>query len=399
MLANEEFAAIRSRTMGGKERLLSKGLAARGGRPAYGYTKEPVNGRDRKEGFALRPHPEHAENLRKILGWFIEGGYTYAARMATEAKIPTPMARTTKRKNAAKDWTPWRWSPVSVQHLVDHAAMYVTGEIPVTFDGTPYVERGEPLIDHATLGRVEAKVREGTLKRRATFLSTSFLQCSCGAPIFNRAFSRYNHTRCDVCRKSIRQIDFDARLFASLVCRLIQIQMAPPPAQAKDHGERLADARERLDTVTAKIEKLLDLHLEGGLDRDAWKGRNERLNAEKVSILGEMERIRRDEADAAKRQGQEVEVVARIAGTIHALMVIDREDPEGLATVRTILGELLGGQRLTVRWDTSEAGRTVPMMTWPAWGTLPAITVKMTERQWPQMLPDHTPDVVPSWDP
>jgi DNA invertase Pin-like site-specific DNA recombinase len=392
-IGNRQHETILKTTIGGKSSRLERGQAAMAGKVPYGYRRVKTD-----DGKKIEVEPTEAANLVKILNWYCDGGdkdggETYAVRMVSEANIPIP--RWTRKLTKPRTW----WRPTTVRTLVLRARCYAEGVIEGSFAGRPYKVPAPKLIPVSLYLRVEERRKKKTIKHRATSITTANLRCACGSLIHTRTSSKYAHTRCNECKKSIRLSEFERHLYASLICRLIQIQMAPPPAQAKDHGERLADARKRLDTVAAKIEKLLDLHLEGGLDRETWQMRNEKLNAEKVSILGEMERIRRDEADAAKRQGQEVEVVARIAGTIRALMVIDREDPEGLATVRTILGELLGGERLTVRWDTSEDGRTVPLMTWPAWRSLPAITVRMTERQWPQMLPDHTPDVVPSWDP
>ncbi len=99
MLANEEFKLIRERTMAGKARRLDQGRFAKGGKPPYGYRQVFANGKDRKDGFLLQVDPERAANLKRLFGWFCEGGVTSAARRATEAGIPTPMAFTDNRKN------------------------------------------------------------------------------------------------------------------------------------------------------------------------------------------------------------------------------------------------------------------------------------------------------------
>lgn len=107
-LSTEEYKLIRQRTMAGKARHLAEGKFAKGGKPPYGYRQVPLNGVDRKQGWTLQPDGDAAANLRRLLAWYVEGGVTHAARKATQAGMPTPMATTANRKNKAEDWTPCR---------------------------------------------------------------------------------------------------------------------------------------------------------------------------------------------------------------------------------------------------------------------------------------------------
>ncbi len=153
-LAIEEYKLIRQRTMAGKARCFAEGKFAKGGKPPYGYKQVPFNGIDRKQGWTLAPHPDDSKSLARGFKWFIDGGATHAAKEATKAKIPTPMASKTNRKNRAADWTPTRWSPVSVQHIVRNVHAYL-GETTYVFDGEPRTIKYPPLISLTTFAAVK----------------------------------------------------------------------------------------------------------------------------------------------------------------------------------------------------------------------------------------------------
>ena len=383
MLANEEFKLIRGRTMSGKTRLLSAGKYARGGKPPYGYLQVPANGVDRKQGYTLTVHPVDAPNLKLILGWFEEGGVTYAARMATKAAIPTPMASTINRKNKADDWSACRWSPVSVQHITRNVRAYL-GEQTLVFDGEPHTLKYEPLITLDEYAAIERRKKERTLKRRTTFLSTGFVDCTCGGHVHQRNSHDKHYTTCTSGCGRMHQKRFEAVLWLMVGCRLVQIQQHERTVmgQLDPYGPAIQASKGKLLAIQGEIGRLADLYL-GGLDKAIWKAKNDQLNERLALAQAEIEHVQRDRDAHEQRRANEQSVEARVASVLNELV---RGEPT-LDRKREVLSDLLGGQRAVVSWPGQKKKQErYASITLPAFGSLPPTTVGTADDVWTQML-------------
>lgn len=390
LLANEEFKLIRERTMAGKARRLAEGRFAKGGKPPYGYQQVPHNGTDRKDSYKLVPHPEEAPRLRQLLAWFIEGGYTYAARRATEAQIPTPMARTDKRKNRAADWTSCRWSAVSVQHIVTNVRAYL-GETSYESDGRPHTLQFDAVIDHTLFAQVDRRRRERTLKQRARFLSTGYAECVCGGRLHNRLSSQRHYARCDRNCGGFRQEVFDAYLSTALLCRLVQIHEQEGTKRNLDTGaldQELSRLQTEIDRVTGQLAEILDLRLKKELDPAVWSFKNEALNVEKSRFVTEKARLRADHEERVRRQANETTLEARLKAILTELA---RGEPS-LDRKRELLGSILQGGRVRVAWGPRQGRGGQPgmsayaVLTLPPFGALPEAEVRTDTSIWEQML-------------
>lgn len=398
VLASEEYKQIRSRTMSGKARRLSEGKYARGGRPPYGYEAVYANGVDRRQSYTLVPHPEDAPRLQKILGWFIEGGVTYAARRATEEGFPTPMSSTSNRKNKAADWSPTRWSPVSVQHIVKNIRSYL-GEQTLIFDNQPHILKYEPIITHELYAEVERRKKERTLKRRAVMLTTGLAVCRCGGNLHARKSSVYHYANCKDGKGecgSFRHDLLENYLWIATVARLVQIlknEGETKGNRAGNYETRIHEIEAKIVGVNASIGKLVDMMLMG-LDREIFEARNRVLNDEKASLQSELARIKSEREAQARKEAQEQTLESRLR---NLLLELVREEPS-LERKREVLSDLLNGGRVTVFWGPRAwQGKAVRQSEWaeltfPPFGSLPAITVKIGPNfdVWNQMLgPDR----------
>jgi DNA invertase Pin-like site-specific DNA recombinase len=384
VLANEELRAIRARTMAGKARRLSAGKFAKGGKAPFGYRQVPANG-DRKHGFDLVADPDEAPRLKAIFGWFVAGGVTEAARKATEAAYPTPMATTDNRKGKAKDWSPTRWSPVSVQHLVRRARSYL-GEMTYEFADETHTIKCEPLIDLKMFAAIEARRKVKTLKRRATFLSTGFVVCTCGAPVHERNSHDKHYSRCsgDRCG-SLHQPVFETMLWHAVVSRLMQIAAHQRTANggADPYGPELQAARGALAAVQERIGRLLDLFEGGDLDKTTYRKRVEPLNNLKASAQAEVERVEREKDAHEQKRVTEETVESRVGALLKELAgstepTLDRK--------RQVLGELLATNKVVVGWPPKpkkKAAKPVcspyASITLPSFAGLPPVTFRTDE--------------------
>jgi DNA invertase Pin-like site-specific DNA recombinase len=392
MLAAEEYKLIRSRTMGGKARRFREGAFCKGGKPPYGYKQVG----EHKTGYRLEPHPDDSRNLLRLLGWYIKGGFTSAARDATQAKIPNPMTDSINRKNKAKGWTPTQWSPVSVMHIIRNVRAYL-GETEYIFDGVPYKLTYPPLIDSTLYSKVEARRKERTLKHRATLLSTGFVDCTCGEHIHGKATHTYHLAKCPAGHGSMRREQFESYLWITTVCRLIQIrQHEGVSSSSKNYEGEIKKARRSIDEVNVSISKLLDLYLIDSVDKEELTNRSEVLKQEKAQAQAELDRIVREKEAQASRVSNEQTLEAELKKIIQELV---RDHSLTLERKRGILGRLLQGGRLVVRFASSpvvkrkdggvnQRGQLSPslVITLPAFGSLPQVDVDTIKDIWPQLL-------------
>lgn len=377
MMANEEFKLIRSRTMSGKAKHMADGKFAKGGKPPYGYVQVPVNGVDRKQGWRLEVDPEDAPNLARLLDWYLEGGVTHAARMATEAKMPTPMASTNSRKNQAKDWTPERWSPVSVQHIIRNSAAYL-GSTTYSLDGEVYPLTYPALITPTMYAAIQKRRTERTLKRRATKLSTGFVDCVCGAHLHNLNSHDRHFTACKPCRRRMPEAHFERHLWTATVCRLIQIRQHEGALEQDNGLETLIQAlKQQLEAHKEKGQRLITLYTEQQITKEDYREANDRIRGQRAKLEAELAQRLAARSAAQQRRAAEATVESRLRSTIAELSL----NTPTLDRKREVLRDVLNGARVVVNW--SDTGVT---LTLPAFGSLPEITVSSERTIWNDML-------------
>lgn len=382
MLANESYRTIREQTMAGKHRVFGEGKFAKGGHPPFGYVQVPVNGVDRKQGYRLEPHPEQADQLKRIVAWYCEKGLTHAARRATEEAIPTPMASTAKRKNKAKDWTPTRWSPVTIQHIVRNIAAY-TGVTTYIYDGKPYEIRYPALLDHKTIARVRKRAKEQAIAHRGEFLSTGFIDCACGTRVYvRRSGDKTHHVRCETCRWSMRMGEFDRALRSCIACRLVEIQKQAPVV--RDDGQfatELQSISKELDSVDAQSRRLLDAELTGRYGPRIVEQKSRELRDQRLALETRRQEIELERERTAQRRLSEDALLHRATQTINRLASGDAT----LAEERQILSDLLAGQRLVA----SQLAGSI-CLEWPAHLGAPMRLVDLTQPVAPQFTETRT---------
>ena len=262
-----------------------------------------------------------------MIGWYLKGGYTFAARKATEAKIPTPMAYTDNRRNKADDWTPTRWSPVTVQNIAKNARAYL-GQTEMVFAGEAFTLTYPPLITNEMYQRILRRRKERTLKHGARFLSTGFLDCSCGAHMHERNSHDRHFARCARrCGHPVREVALSAALWDGTINRLVEIQKTEQTRTANKNQfrERLEQAKQVLASVMADILRLSEMYGHG-LDKDTWKARNDVLNESKVQAQNEMEAIEREQQEHESRQASQETLEARISKLVYEILTT----PHGL---------------------------------------------------------------------
>lgn len=380
-LAGEEYKLIRSRTMAGKARRMAEGKHAKGGRPPYGYHLVYANGVDRKNGWKAEAHPEDAKHLRKILGWFVEGGVTHAARTATQAGIPTPWAKYGKGSGA--------WTHVTIQSLVNQVSVYATGEQTLVYAGVAHAMTFPVLIDEKLYSAVEARKGLKTLKRKAILLPTGFIRCACGEHTQVGKSHGERYARCPKGCGSMREETFSAALWNVTLCRLVQIAQAKKTsANGKDgFASQLKDAKAQVQNVTDKISKVLDLYQDGLIDKGTLQGRIAPLNDLKAQALADVERIERERDAYTKKRVNEDTVEQRVQGVLRQLGR-DQIKTVTLDTKRKLLGDLLGGERVVATWPKKGQRECSPYVTFalPPFGALPAVSVKSNEDVWQTMV-------------
>jgi DNA invertase Pin-like site-specific DNA recombinase len=378
-LSTEQYRLIRSSTMAGKARRLGEGKFAKGGKPPYGYVQVAINGVDRKAGWTLAPHPEDSKHLVQILRWYVEAGPTEAARRATKDSIPTPMATTTGRKNKADDWSPTRWSPVSVQHIARNVRVYL-GEQTLVFDGQPHQLQYPALIDHKLYAAVEQRKKTKTLKRRATVLTTGFVMCKCGEPLHAHNSHDKHHMRCGNQCGSMPEAQFSAHLWSMVECRLVQIrQHERKGASVDNYSIAIKTAKSKVSEVQDKISKLLDVYMDGSLDKETWQKKNEALTAQKAQLQGEVHRLEAERDTQAKKRAGENGVEARVTAVLRELRATRGEIP--LDVRRKVLGDILQGEKVSVSWSKGHA-----VIKLSAFGGLAPVAVRTDRDPWTEMV-------------
>jgi DNA invertase Pin-like site-specific DNA recombinase len=376
MLANEEYKVIRGRTMSGKSRHLGEGHYSRGGRPPFGYEQIFTNGIDRKQSFTLVPSPHDAQHLEQILEWFVEGGLTYAARKATEAGIRTPMAATDNRKNKAKDWTPTRWSPVTIQHIVRNAAAYL-GSSTFIFDGEPYTINFPPLITPTFYAKILKRQKERTLKKRATMLTTGFCSCTCGAHIHAIASHKKHKTSCRNKCGSMLHTDFEKFVYAVMVFRLGQILADEGSKDAGSEDDRIELLTAQVSDYAQRIQELIGLYQERAITKDDWRTQNTALQEARARAQHELDQATNDRKLAKQKAANEASLAQRVTDIIREFTV----GHPSFERKREVLRDILGGERAIVGWTPKGVTLTLP-----AFGSLPPTTIKQWEEVWRQMV-------------
>ena len=366
-----EIAKIRRRTMDGKSRWLSEGRFARGGRPPYGYDQVPIIVGGKVQGFRLEVHAENAPRLRKVLSWFIEGGYAHAARKATAAGFP-PSSATTKRKKAA-GWTD------SVRYMVLNAEVYL-GQQRIEFGGETYVVKFPALIDAEFYARICRAQKEVTISKRTAFLSTGFVDCACGRHAFAHS-SRGSHVI--TCRSRCGRVPeavFSESLWTAVVCRLVEIAKHERAGHGtKDHfGSQLKAATARLTEIEERMGRLFDQYDARELPERVYKQRNAPLKDEYAMASAEVARITRERDAHTQKTTTEQSLASRIGAILEDLVL------QGLPPLerrRELLGELLGGERVLVTW---QQGAGAAELTMPKFRDLPVL--KMRTDQIPSLV-------------
>jgi DNA invertase Pin-like site-specific DNA recombinase len=361
LLSGEQYKLIRASTMAGKARWLGEGRFARGGRPPFGYKQVPINGIDAKAGYMLVEHPENGKRVRKILGWFVEGGYAYAARKANEAGWE-PSSATTNRKKKAKGWAD------SVRYIVLHARTYL-GEQTIEFAGETHVVKFPALIDSSTYARIVRAQKELTIAGRAEFLTTGLVDCECGKHLMQHASRGRHWARCRGNCGSTRGIEFSSALWFATLARLLRIKEAGGDGDDKDESEaQLRAARCQVKEAEERIGRLFDAYQEGELPKPVWKERNEPLRDALLAAQADVDRFTRARDSHALKRATAQTVEARV-GTVFDELVMG--DPP-LARRRQLLGDILNGERAIVSWP--KKGSSWATITLPAFRGLPAVT-------------------------
>lgn len=133
----------------------------------------PKNGLDRKAGYDAEENIDESKPLRRILGWFAQGGYVYAAQKANDAGIPTAFAKYAHSNK--KNRQPSDWDHRNVAELVKHARVYATGIDEKTIGGKVYRVGYPKLIDEKLYAAVQRRLGEHAVKNRDVFMSTGFV--------------------------------------------------------------------------------------------------------------------------------------------------------------------------------------------------------------------------------
>jgi DNA invertase Pin-like site-specific DNA recombinase len=379
MIAAEEYKMIRGRTMAGKSRHFAEGRMARGGKPAYGYDRVFTNGVDRKQSFTLVPSPVDAPNLELIFAWYLDGGATYAATQATLAKIETPMGDTTTRKNRAKTWTATRWCAETVTKLVRNSSVYL-GSTTFDFDGEIYTIKYPPLITASFHAQLIKRSQQRILKNRATMLTTGYTDCVCGAHVNALNSHGRLRARCAKACGRMPMADFEAYVYLVMVCRLAQILEAENGKGSDTGDERLEVLRGVVEDYTQRIQELISMVTAKEITKDDWRSMNTPLQAARAAAAHELEQALGDRRQAKAKAATEASVTTRITELLREFTLGTKPD---LARQRQVLGDVLGGGRAVIKFVKPGAE-----ITFPAFGSLPAVTVSTTDDIFGQMLPN-----------
>jgi DNA invertase Pin-like site-specific DNA recombinase len=371
-LNGEELKLIQYRTMGGKDRMHREGLYSKGGKPPFGYALERID--PKRSGHKVVEHSEQAADLRRILGWFVQGGETHAAREATKAGIPTSTGKA-------------EWSHVSVDHLVHNAGSYASGEWPRMMRGQPVTAHYPKLIDGRLYSQVERRIREAKPSPVIPAISTGFVDCVCGAHVQIGTCSKspQRYVRCRDACGSLREEVFTQALWDMTVARYVQIaRQSKGRKQAADHyKDKIKDARSSVETVKGEMKKLMGLYTSGLIpNEEMYREAYEPLAQRHAAALAEVERLEIERDTMADRAAQRSSVEDNVRRILRAA-----RGPMSLQDKRKALGDLLNGGRALVKYTSQDRGAARwAEITLPSWGSLPAVTARTDRPMDEQML-------------
>jgi hypothetical protein len=205
--------------------------------------------------------------VRKVLGWFCDGGYAHAARKANEQGWP-PSSATTKRR-AMGEWND------SVRYIIVHARNYL-GEQRLQFGGETYTIKYPPLIDAETYAAIVRAQKEYTLAKRTNFLSTGLVDCSCGKHAFVHSTRGKHMVTCRSYCGRMRENEFSAALWAAVVVRLVQIAKheGPSGGDVDRFASRAKAASARVSVIEERMGRLFDQFDAGEIPEGVYRQRN-----------------------------------------------------------------------------------------------------------------------------
>lgn len=372
-VSTEEYRGIRDKTMRGKAIKLERNVIATGGRPPYGYARVPIDG-NRRNGTTYAEHPEEGPRFRQLMAWYVAGGASHAARKAMQAGWESPRGSQT-------------WYPSTLQQLLKNIRAYL-GETTRSIDGQSYAVTYPALLDLERYAAIARRMKERTLPRRTTLLSTGFTDCACGSHVHGHR-SQSTSDFLVICGKrkadglgrascgSMSEPRFAAALWTAVVCRLLQIRQHERAAFGGEHpyGSRLADAKAKLAAVEGEIDRVLAVHLTGAIDQQTWARNNAPLQERKLAARAELDQIEREKQAHEQRAATEASVEARVEKVLTDLV---KSGEPTLERKRHLLADLLAGGRVIVEWPGQRAKRESASVsiTLPAFDRLPPFTVR-----------------------
>jgi DNA invertase Pin-like site-specific DNA recombinase len=365
VIAAEQYKLIRATTMNGKARWLREGRFARGGRPPYGYRQMPNNGVDGKAGFHLEADPVNAKRVRKIFGWFVEGGYAHAARKANEAGW-APSSAATKRKAKAAGWND------SVRYIISHARVYL-GEQTVKLGDEVHTIKFPSIIDAEFFRRIDRAQKEATIDPRAAQLTTGLVDCGCGAHLMQHRSHEKYIAKCREKCGAVHEPLFSTTLWEATKLRLLQLRVREKGGNRKGDAfaAQLRAATESVGAARDSIRELMVMK-QAGLDFTTWRAENGKLNDKLALAQADVDRITRERAAYEEKRATAETLESRIDALL-AELVRGGEPP--MPRKREILGNVLAGERVTVEWGGTGDGRWAAM-TFPALDGLEPLTAR-----------------------
>ncbi len=124
-----------------------------------------------------------------------------------------------------------------------------------------------------------------------------------------------------------------------------------------------------------EIALLLDVYLTAGLDKGAFKAKNDALNDRKAAAQAEADAILREREAKDQKRATEQSLEQRVGAVLDELVL---GEPT-LERKRQVLGDLLSGGRVIAGWPKkkpADRGRPWASITLPAFGALPPATVR-----------------------
>lgn len=208
-------------------------------------------------------------------------------------------------------------------------------------------------------------------------LTTGFVDCECGGHIHARNSHGRHHARCPRGCGSMPQKALESHLWILTICRLIQIRQHEGERRRRDDSELISEAKAQVAHVQSQLDKLLELYLEGSLDKATYTPRNQAIQGQKAEAQSRLDQLIR-EREAAEKKRVTVETVEQRVGAVMAELV--RAEPS-LDRRREILGDILQGGRVILRWRDAHVTLTLP-----EFGALPPVTVRTDQQVWDQVL-------------